>query len=54
MRSSTLHRGGTVREAILQAFDLLELDGADLRPLSLGERKARLTKLLRRAPAGSS
>jgi bifunctional non-homologous end joining protein LigD len=47
-----LHRHGTVREAILQAFDLLELNGADLRPMSLGERKARLAKLLRRGPPG--
>jgi ATP-dependent DNA ligase len=47
-----LHRRGTVREALLQAFDLLELNGADLRPSSLGERKARLAKLLRRGPAG--
>src|SRR5262245_44395050 len=29
------------------AFDLLALDGVDLRPLSLGERKARLATLLR-------
>jgi bifunctional non-homologous end joining protein LigD len=28
-----LHRRGTVREALLQAFDLLELDGTDLRPM---------------------
>jgi bifunctional non-homologous end joining protein LigD len=32
-------------------FDLLELDGADLRPLPLLERRKRLGKLLRRAPA---
>jgi ATP-dependent DNA ligase len=37
-----LHRHGTVRAAILQAFDLLELDGEDLRPVMLGKRKARL------------
>jgi bifunctional non-homologous end joining protein LigD len=36
------HRLGTVREAILQAFDLLEIDGEDLRPLALGTHKARL------------
>jgi bifunctional non-homologous end joining protein LigD len=47
-----LHRRGTVRGAILQAFDLLEFNGDDLRPLSLGERKARLAKLLRRSPPG--
>jgi bifunctional non-homologous end joining protein LigD len=41
-----------VREAILQAFDLLELDGEDLRPLPLGQRKPRLARLLARAAAG--
>jgi ATP dependent DNA ligase domain len=30
-----LHRRGRVADAILQAFDLLELDGEDLRPLPL-------------------
>jgi bifunctional non-homologous end joining protein LigD len=30
------------------AFDLLELDGEDLRTLSLGDRKTRLARLLRR------
>jgi bifunctional non-homologous end joining protein LigD len=47
-----LHRHGTVRAAILQAFDLLELDGEDLRPVMLGKRKARLARLLVRAPPG--
>jgi bifunctional non-homologous end joining protein LigD len=47
-----LHRRGTVREAILQAFDLLELDGVDYRPLPLGMRKDRLMRLLARAHAG--
>jgi bifunctional non-homologous end joining protein LigD len=47
-----LHRHGTVRAAILQAFDLLELDGEDLRPVMLGKRKARLARLLARAPPG--
>jgi bifunctional non-homologous end joining protein LigD len=46
-----LHRRGTVAEAMLYAFDLLELDGADLRALPLGERKTKLAKLLARAPA---
>jgi bifunctional non-homologous end joining protein LigD len=32
-------------------FDALHRHGADLRPMSLGERKTRLAKLLRRAPA---
>jgi bifunctional non-homologous end joining protein LigD len=43
-----LHRHGTVRAAILQAFDLLELNGEDLRPLPLGQRKVRLARLLAR------
>jgi ATP-dependent DNA ligase len=41
-----------VREAILQAFDLLELNGQDFRPLSLGERKKGLARLLARATPG--
>ena len=36
----------------MQAFDLLELDGTDLRPLPLAGRKTRLARLLRRPPAG--
>jgi bifunctional non-homologous end joining protein LigD len=47
-----LHRHGTVSDAILQAFDLLELDGVDYRLQPLGKRKARLAKLLGRAPPG--
>jgi bifunctional non-homologous end joining protein LigD len=43
-----LHRHGTVRAAILQAFDLLEFNGEDKRPVMLGERKALLTRLLAR------
>jgi bifunctional non-homologous end joining protein LigD len=38
--------------AFLYAFDLLELDGEDCRPLPMQERKARLEKLLAKAPAG--
>ena len=34
-----LHRRRKATEAILYAFDLLELDGEDLRPLPLGARK---------------
>jgi bifunctional non-homologous end joining protein LigD len=49
---AALHRHGTVRAAILQAFDLLELNGEDLRPVTLGKRKARLARLLARAPPG--
>jgi hypothetical protein len=43
-----LHRRQHVSEAGLYAFDLLELNGEDLRPRPLGERKARLEKLLGR------
>ena len=35
------------------AFDLMLLDGADLRPLPLVERKAALEKLLRKLPKGA-
>jgi bifunctional non-homologous end joining protein LigD len=38
--------------AFLYAFDLLELDGEDFRPKPLHARKARLEKLLAKAPAG--
>ena len=50
-----LHRRGTVSEAMLYAFDLLELDGEDLRGLPLGDRKKRLARLLggRRRSASS-
>jgi bifunctional non-homologous end joining protein LigD len=41
-----LHRRGTVSEAMLYAFDLLELDGEDLRALPLSDRKKRLARLL--------
>jgi bifunctional non-homologous end joining protein LigD len=41
-----LHRRGTVTEAMLYAFDLLELDGEDLRGLPLSDRKKRLARLL--------
>jgi ATP-dependent DNA ligase len=41
-----LHRRGTVSEAMLYAFDLLELDDEDLRGLPLGDRKRRLARLL--------
>jgi ATP-dependent DNA ligase len=43
-----LHRRGTVREAMLYAFDLLELDGDDLRGMPLGDRKKRLARTVRR------
>ena len=35
-----LHRRGTVSEAMMYAFDLLELDGEDLRALPLLDRKS--------------
>jgi bifunctional non-homologous end joining protein LigD len=41
-----LHRHRTVSEAMLYAFDVLELDGEDLRGLPLVDRKKRLAKLL--------
>jgi bifunctional non-homologous end joining protein LigD len=41
-----LHRRGTVTEAMLYAFDVLELNGEDLRGLPLGDRKRRLVRLL--------
>ena len=47
-----LHRRGTVSEAMLYAFDLLELDGEDLRALSLGDRKKRLARMLGRRRVG--
>jgi ATP-dependent DNA ligase len=47
-----LHRRGRVRDAILQAFDLLELDGVDYRPLPLGNRKDRLAQPLARVQVG--
>jgi bifunctional non-homologous end joining protein LigD len=40
-----LHRRGTVRGAMLYAFDLLEHDGEDLRALPLGDCKKRLARL---------
>jgi bifunctional non-homologous end joining protein LigD len=39
-------------EVILCAFDLLEVDGRDLRGLPIEERKATLAKLLRKPPDG--
>jgi hypothetical protein len=38
---------------LLYAFDLLELDGEDFRPKPLFARKARLERLLAKAPAGT-
>jgi bifunctional non-homologous end joining protein LigD len=47
-----LHRRGTVSEAMLYAFNLLELDGEDLRALPLGDRKKRLVRLVGRRTLG--
>jgi bifunctional non-homologous end joining protein LigD len=47
-----LHRHGTVSEAMLYAFDLLELDSEDLRALPLGDRKRHLGRLLARRRTG--
>jgi bifunctional non-homologous end joining protein LigD len=41
-----LNRRGTVTEAMLYAFDLLELDGEDLRGMPLADRKKRLARLV--------
>jgi bifunctional non-homologous end joining protein LigD len=48
-----LHRRGRVTDAILQAFDLLELDGEDLRPLPLVKRKPRLARCWPACGSGS-
>jgi ATP-dependent DNA ligase len=47
-----LQRRGTVTEAMLFAFDLLELDGVDYRPLPLSEREGRLARLVDRRLTG--
>jgi bifunctional non-homologous end joining protein LigD len=47
-----VHRHGTVSDAMLYAFDLLELDGVDLRGLPLVDRKKRLARLLGRRRIG--
>jgi bifunctional non-homologous end joining protein LigD len=47
-----LHRRHKATDAMLYAFDLLALNGEDMRPLPLSERKAKLAKLLARAPVG--
>jgi bifunctional non-homologous end joining protein LigD len=44
---------GDLRDAMPYAFDLLELNGEDLRSLPIGNRKVELAWLLRRAPAGT-
>jgi bifunctional non-homologous end joining protein LigD len=39
-------------DVVLCAFDLLELDGRDMRRVPIEERKATLAKLLRKPPDG--
>lgn len=47
-----LHSNRHNEDAQLYAFDLVALDGDDLRELPLFERKGQLAKLLRRRPEG--
>jgi bifunctional non-homologous end joining protein LigD len=47
-----LHRRRGATDAILQAFDLLELNGEDLRRLPFERRKAKLARLLARNNVG--
>jgi ATP-dependent DNA ligase len=52
-RDRLLHRGyGSSRAAVLCAFDLLELDGEDLRREPIETRKSTLKSLLRGKHAG--
>jgi hypothetical protein len=48
-----LYRRRAAPDAILHAFDLLELNGKDLRPLPLGEHKAKLARQSFRAHLGA-
>jgi bifunctional non-homologous end joining protein LigD len=41
-----LHSGGYDASVLLYAFDLIELDGEDLRPIPLEHRKGKLEQLL--------
>jgi len=47
-----LHSRAHDRLSFLYAFDLLTLDGVDVRPLALAERKDRLRELLQGFPPG--
>jgi bifunctional non-homologous end joining protein LigD len=47
-----LHSRGMDHAAVACAFDLMMLDGDDLRRLPLSERKAALRKVLRRTKGG--
>jgi ATP-dependent DNA ligase len=44
-----LHSGGYDASVLLYAFDLIELDGEDLRPAPLEQRKGKLERLLARS-----
>ena len=50
--SNALHSGKSNDEVQLYVFDILAMDGDDLRPLPLSIRKASLAKLLHRRPSG--
>jgi bifunctional non-homologous end joining protein LigD len=47
-----LHTERRLHEAFLYAFDLIEVDGQDLRSLPYSERKLRLARLLAHQPGG--
>jgi bifunctional non-homologous end joining protein LigD len=49
---NALHSGKHDEEVQLYAFDILALDGEDLRPLPLSLRKTNLARLLARRPDG--
>ena len=49
---NALHSRRHDEEAQLYAFDIIALDGEDLRPLPLGLRKTNLALLLSRRPDG--
>jgi bifunctional non-homologous end joining protein LigD len=49
---AALHRRRKVTDAMLYAFDLLELNGEDMRRLQLRERKRTLERLLSRSRTG--
>jgi bifunctional non-homologous end joining protein LigD len=51
-RRQRLRRKPSGKHVFLYAFDLLELDGQDLRREPLETRKATLASLLRRSPLG--
>jgi bifunctional non-homologous end joining protein LigD len=51
LRSALARRGGA-QDAILYAFDVLELDGADLRRRPWAERRTALVQLLRKTSNG--